>query len=584
MAGKEPLFCKNSDLCPDNDTITSLEMCDSMAEVVSGRLVKGAQLINGIWRLYLHSLEAKTDLLTKGFSVRGKRVPIYEQNPRHINTSDPDVKVEKITMKDIPLSVDNKAVEDFFSGFPQVKLTSEVMHSKERRPDTGRLTNYLNGDRYVFAIWPVKPILPHKAKVAGHYSRIYHITQREICKICDEHGHTATDGKCPGYVEEQDIVAFSGHENPLSNFYPCEPSLQVFGRDFKSAEEAFQAQKAFDIGREDIAENIMNSKHAGAAKAIARDEIPKLHSEKWNLEKADNVMKEILDAKFTQIADFREALLNTGNAILAEATADIYWACGLSRNQAYHTKPSFWKGNNVLGAMMMEIRDDPTREHNRDNADYYNQDFEGEDEEEREIDAEDKDADLDEFDSNLELTDLNEFPPCAQQAPSQQSELSKDQETFHDILNHTVIEISDPRNQSTPTRATENSVHTVTGPTPASSNSTEDTYQATTEPSDSHPPSNRSPRSRQRQQRDRAQSRSSSCSSLSSTSSSRSRTSRKGKKESPQQRTIDTFMSHLPSFLGGNQKRKNSESPTNDKQKLHKPSSSPAEGANKKPP
>lgn len=564
MAGKEPLFCKNTDLCLDNETISSLEMCDAMADVVSGRLVKGAQLINGIWRLYLHSLEAKIELVTKGFSVRGKRVQIFEQNPRHINTDDPDAKVEKITLKDIPLSIDNKAVEDFFSGYSQVKLTSEVMHSKERRPDTGRLTNYLNGDRYVFAIYPVLPILPHKAKVAGHYSRIFHATQREICRICGEHGHTASDGKCPGYVEHQNVVAFSGHENPLSNFYPCEPSLRVFGREHKSAEEAFQAQKAYDIGRDDIAENILNSKHAGAAKAIARDEIPKLHSEKWNQEKADDVMKEILDAKFDQVADFREALLGTGDAILAEATSDIYWACGLTRNQACHTKPSFWKGNNVLGAMLIEIREAEKRKMERNllDGDMWSED--------------DKDTELDDFDTNLE-TD-NDFPPCGQTNNSQNMEESKEADTFNDLLNNTILEVTDPANQSTPTHTNQDERQTTT-------DKLEDTAKSGEMPSTDPPAlwdqSQRSPRPKTRQTRKSVHSRSSSCSSVGSTSSSRSRS----RKESPKQRTLDTFMNYvpIPSFLSGNQKRKNSQSPLNEKQKLHK-SSKDGSAEDKKPP
>ena len=357
MTTMEPIFCKQSDIASGGDPLRSLEMCDSMAEVVGGRMVEGAQLINGIWRLYLKNREAKVDLLIKGLSVRGRKVTLYEQSPRFNNTENPDIKLEKIWIKDIPLSVDNKAIEQYFEGHAQVKLTTEVLYSKERRPDSGHLTNYKNGDRFVFAVHPIYPVLPHKDKVAGFYARIQHQSQRDLCKACDHSGHSAKDSECPAYDPELNIIAFSGHQHPLSNFYPCEDGIELYDEIFDTAEAAFQWRKAVDVGMDDLAEDIKNARHAGAAKAIARDNIPKNRSDRWNTEKGDDVMKEIIEAKANQCISFRNALLETDDAVLVEATADKYWACGLTKGLATCTKQNYWKGQNMLGAILMEERE-----------------------------------------------------------------------------------------------------------------------------------------------------------------------------------------------------------------------------------
>lgn len=71
-------------------------------------------------------------------------------------------------------------------------------------------------------------------------------------------------------------------------------------------------------------------------------------------------MTTALRAKFTQHPRFRRVLLSTGNALLAEHTErDHYWVDGGDRT-----------GQNMLGRLLMELRDSLRTEFSRSAADF----------------------------------------------------------------------------------------------------------------------------------------------------------------------------------------------------------------------
>jgi ribA/ribD-fused uncharacterized protein len=68
-------------------------------------------------------------------------------------------------------------------------------------------------------------------------------------------------------------------------------------------------------------------------------------------------MRAILRAKFTQNLELRKQLLNTEDKVLANADArDKYWGIGTSASTAIAKDPKKWKGENLLGKLLMEIR------------------------------------------------------------------------------------------------------------------------------------------------------------------------------------------------------------------------------------
>ena len=113
---------------------------------------------------------------------------------------------------------------------------------------------------------------------------------------------------------------------------------------------------ATDFGKPQLAEEIHNANHAGAAKRlsknIANDET------RWRWEE-DNVqvMKDILCAKAKQCKEFYNCLMeNKSNGILlAEATPSKFWGTGFSLYVTQNCSPGLWPGHNMLGVLLMEL-------------------------------------------------------------------------------------------------------------------------------------------------------------------------------------------------------------------------------------
>ena len=63
--------------------------------------------------------------------------------------------------------------------------------------------------------------------------------------------------------------------------------------------------------------------------------------------------------KFTQNCDMRKFLLSTGDKILVEASPlDTIWGIGLSEKNETSRNPNSWRGENLLGFALMEVRDE----------------------------------------------------------------------------------------------------------------------------------------------------------------------------------------------------------------------------------
>lgn len=63
-------------------------------------------------------------------------------------------------------------------------------------------------------------------------------------------------------------------------------------------------------------------------------------------------------AKFSQHDDLRQKLLETGDAYLVEcARSDHLWACGIGLYDDDRRDIDRWKGKNILGFALMEVRE-----------------------------------------------------------------------------------------------------------------------------------------------------------------------------------------------------------------------------------
>jgi ribA/ribD-fused uncharacterized protein len=61
--------------------------------------------------------------------------------------------------------------------------------------------------------------------------------------------------------------------------------------------------------------------------------------------------------KFTQHPDLKTFLLNTGEKVLVEASpVDAVWGIAMAENNPEVHNPESWKGENLLGYALMEVR------------------------------------------------------------------------------------------------------------------------------------------------------------------------------------------------------------------------------------
>lgn len=77
----------------------------------------------------------------------------------------------------------------------------------------------------------------------------------------------------------------------------------------------------------------------------------------WNEHRFEIVVNANL-AKFSAHKDLQTFLLNTGDRVLAEASpVDKIWGIGLAEDDHKASNPNLWKGENLLGYALMEVRE-----------------------------------------------------------------------------------------------------------------------------------------------------------------------------------------------------------------------------------
>ena len=140
--------------------------------------------------------------------------------------------------------------------------------------------------------------------------------------------------------------------HPLSNWYPCK--LVFKGHTFESSEQAYQWQKASYCKDDSAAEKLLFTTSPREAKDIGSI-VTGLRGSDWE-KKKNEVMHQILLAKFRDNGDLKKQLLDTGDIALAEAGRDTHWAVGLTitRDDLFDSKK--WKGQNWLGKLLSTVR------------------------------------------------------------------------------------------------------------------------------------------------------------------------------------------------------------------------------------
>lgn len=138
-----------------------------------------------------------------------------------------------------------------------------------------------------------------------------------------------------------------------SNWYLSE--FVVDGIQYSSMEQYMMRQKALVFQDREVARQILNTSDVARIKALGRA-VRNYNDIVWAGLRQLVVYKGLL-AKFSQNPGLKNALLSTGDQVMAEcAVKDTIWGIGLSMRDERRFDMAQWRGQNLLGFSLMEVR------------------------------------------------------------------------------------------------------------------------------------------------------------------------------------------------------------------------------------
>lgn len=135
-----------------------------------------------------------------------------------------------------------------------------------------------------------------------------------------------------------------------------EAGFEVNGQPYLTAEHFMMTEKARLFGDDAARIRILASRTPAEAKKLGRT-VEGFDDTAWEQARFEIVVQANA-AKFSQHRALRDYLLATRDRVLVEASpVDRIWGIGLAANDAAAADPRTWRGLNLLGFALMEVRD-----------------------------------------------------------------------------------------------------------------------------------------------------------------------------------------------------------------------------------
>ena len=149
-----------------------------------------------------------------------------------------------------------------------------------------------------------------------------------------------------------------------SNWYRAEFDAEVLingkkeTKHFYNSEQYFMYMKAIIFGDYEIAEKILATKDPKKAKELGR--IVRNYDDKvWN-DMRYKVMVDANKAKYSQNEDLKKLITSDefkGKGFVEASPVDKVWGIGLGENDPLADDENNWKGQNLLGKSLDEVRE-----------------------------------------------------------------------------------------------------------------------------------------------------------------------------------------------------------------------------------
>jgi ribA/ribD-fused uncharacterized protein len=124
-----------------------------------------------------------------------------------------------------------------------------------------------------------------------------------------------------------------------------------------SAEHYMMAEKARLFNDSITLEKIINATSSKQTKQYGR-EVKGFNEDVWIANRYD-IVKRGNAAKFSQNRQLKEFILSTKDKVIVEASpVDAIWGIGLAADNEHVKNPLKWRGLNLLGFALMEVRDE----------------------------------------------------------------------------------------------------------------------------------------------------------------------------------------------------------------------------------
>ena len=128
MTTLKAVYLRNRDLQTDNKFFLSdYELLEAVSKEIDD--TKCIQRDRDLWRIYVGSEGSRRKLLVHGFDISNCNVRAFETNPYSAGTRSPSESVLKVTVKGVPLSVDDDEILKMLKQF-NIDFTSDLKFEK----------------------------------------------------------------------------------------------------------------------------------------------------------------------------------------------------------------------------------------------------------------------------------------------------------------------------------------------------------------------------------------------------------------------------------------------------------------------